>query len=651
MKTSGKLVFAFVFAAAFAVQSTQAITPPLTANGQLKVSGTKLCNEKGDTIQLRGLDMHGIQWYYKLYDNGMAISEAARSWGADFLRLTMYIYEQGYLDNDSLTPADFRTKIDNYVDACEKAGIYAIIDWHVHHPGDPNYAIDSAKAFFKYMSQKHASQKNVIYELCNEPNADGLQRTENKDSITVAGHYVTWAEIKTYANTIIPIIRANAPNALVLVGTPSWSTLGISSGQDWHIIANDKLTDPNSMYVFHFYAAAHTFYPTISDAAKVLPLFCTEWASSSFSDDSQNDFTQGQNWIDMMATNKISWGYWNFATGKSIMNMFDSTTTAIGPFGPNGANVTATGTKVFSWLTVPTDTWKDTGNIDTGTVTPDAFTLVEDGERGGNRNACGGYWYTYNDSSNGGKSTVLPAAATFAMTTGGCNSTKCVGITYTINKGTLTYPGFVGVGSSLSTVDCTVVDLSKAKSISFYFKGNACTFRLETSDVTGGYPYQAKVVDSSTAWKRVTVLLSDLHQENGGTSPLNAALATKLSWQVQGPDGSGSISIDSITIDGIDLLNTKVRRVADKNMSSPVQVSLTHGILTCRYSMLSSGPAAIEVFTAAGKRITRVVNAQARAGFNSFSVKVSQSNMTGQVYCVRFSADGKTITRTVRVLR
>ena len=650
MKLSRKVVSAFVFAAAFAVQSTQAITPPLAANGQLKVSGTKLCNEKGDTIQLRGLDMHGIQWYYQLYDNGMAISEAAKSWGADFLRLTMYIYEKGYLDNDSLKPADFRTKIDKYVDNCEKAGIYAIIDWHVHHPGDPNYAIDSAKAFFKYMAQKHGSQKNVIYELCNEPNGDGLLATENKAGIVVPGHYVTWAEIKTYANTIIPIIRASAPNALILVGTPSWSTLGISSGKDWHEIADNKLADPNVMYVFHFYAAAHNFYPTIADAAKVLPLFSTEWASSGFEDNSQNDFVQGQNWIDMMAANKISWGYWNFATGKSIMNMFDTTTTAIGPFGPNGANVNATGKKVFSWLTVPADTWKDSV-IDTGTVKTGMFTLVEDGEQGGNKNALGGYWYTYNDSSNGGKSTVLPKASSFTMTTGGCNSSKCVGITYTINKGALTYPGFVGVGTSLSPIANTTVDLSKATSIGFYFKGNACTFRLETSDITGGYPLQAKAIDASLAWKHVTVPLSDLHQENGGPLPLNAALALKLSWQAQSADGSGSISIDSITIEGINLLGAKTRSTLITLKPSEFQAGMRDGILTCGYSVAKSGHVTIGLYNAAGQRLMHVVNAEKSVGVYSSAVNVSQRKLTNQVYFVRFSANGKTITSPVRVLR
>ncbi|MDP4088424.1 MAG: hypothetical protein Q8930_04020, partial [Bacillota bacterium] len=32
-------------------------------NGQLKVAGGKLCNEKGTAIQLKGMSSHGLQWF------------------------------------------------------------------------------------------------------------------------------------------------------------------------------------------------------------------------------------------------------------------------------------------------------------------------------------------------------------------------------------------------------------------------------------------------------------------------------------------------------------------------------------------------------------------------------------------------------------
>ena len=36
---------------------------PVAINGQLQVVGTKLTNQNGYPIQLRGMSSHGIQWY------------------------------------------------------------------------------------------------------------------------------------------------------------------------------------------------------------------------------------------------------------------------------------------------------------------------------------------------------------------------------------------------------------------------------------------------------------------------------------------------------------------------------------------------------------------------------------------------------------
>ena len=64
--------------------------------------------------------------------------------------------------------------------------------------------------------------------------------------------------IKSYAEQIIPIIRANDPDGLIIVGTPAWSSLGISddppSGDD---ILKNRLSGEfahNVLYSFHFYA-------------------------------------------------------------------------------------------------------------------------------------------------------------------------------------------------------------------------------------------------------------------------------------------------------------------------------------------------------------------------------------------------------------
>lgn len=50
-------------------KAPSAVTP-VAANGQLVVCGTRLCNQRGKTIQLRGMSTHGLQWYSQCVTNG-----------------------------------------------------------------------------------------------------------------------------------------------------------------------------------------------------------------------------------------------------------------------------------------------------------------------------------------------------------------------------------------------------------------------------------------------------------------------------------------------------------------------------------------------------------------------------------------------------
>lgn len=65
--------------------------------GKLQVSGTKLTDESGNIIQLRGVSTHGISWFpdYVNYD---AFATLRDDWGANVVRIAMYPEEyNGYL--------------------------------------------------------------------------------------------------------------------------------------------------------------------------------------------------------------------------------------------------------------------------------------------------------------------------------------------------------------------------------------------------------------------------------------------------------------------------------------------------------------------------------------------------------------------------
>ena len=278
--------------------SPAATTPPATGgtplaiNGQLHVCGVHLCNQFSKAIQLRGMSTHGLQWYAKCY-NDASLNALADDWHADVLRIAMYVQEGGY----ETDPAGFTSKVNSLVDAAESRGMYAIVDFHTLTPGDPNFNLARAKTFFAAVAARNAAKKNVIYEIANEPNG------------------VSWAGIKSYAEQVIPVIRANDPDAVVIVGTRGWSSLGVSDGSSSTEITSNPVNATNIMYTFHFYAASHkdNYRAEVQRAAASLPLFVTEFGTVSASGSGAVDIDSSTTWLSLLDQLKISYANWTFS--------------------------------------------------------------------------------------------------------------------------------------------------------------------------------------------------------------------------------------------------------------------------------------------------------------------------------------------------
>ena len=280
---------------------TKAAGTPVAINGRLSVCGVHLCNQSGDPIQLRGMSSHGLQFFPNCVNAG-SLDALRNDWHADFIRLSMYVQEGG-LETD---PAGFTAKVNGLVDTATGLGLYVVVDFHILTPGDPNFNVGLAKTFFANVSARHAANNNVLYEIANEPNG------------------VSWAGIKSYANQVIPVIRANAPDSVVLVGTRGFSSLGLTDGSDETEILKDPITFRNVMYTFHFYAASHRDdrRAVVARAAKSLPLFVSEFGTQTFTGDGANDFDSTTAWLDLLKSNKISYAMWSLSDGRESNSAF-----------------------------------------------------------------------------------------------------------------------------------------------------------------------------------------------------------------------------------------------------------------------------------------------------------------------------------------
>lgn len=276
-------------------------TTPVAVNGLLHVCGTNLCNQYDQPIQLRGMSTHGLQWFWQCYTDA-SLNALANDWKADVFRIAMYVQEKGYETN----PQMFTDRVNQLVDMAEARGMYALIDFHTLTPGDPNYNTERAKTFFQQVSSRNKDKKNVIYEIANEPNGVG------------------WSQIKQYADQVIPVIRANDPDAVVIVGTPGWSSLGVSGGGSWTDIVNSPINLPNIMYTFHFYAASHgdNYRSALSAAAARLPMFVTEFGTVSYTGNGAPDLSATTTWLDLLDQHKISYANWTYSDHEETSAVF-----------------------------------------------------------------------------------------------------------------------------------------------------------------------------------------------------------------------------------------------------------------------------------------------------------------------------------------
>lgn len=271
---------------------------PVGKHGKLSVEGTKIVDKNKQEFQLKGVSTHSIA-IYSQYINEETFKEMRDNWNINVIRIAMYSNP-----NDGYTK-ELHSKVKEAVNYATDLGLYVIIDWHILQDNNPNTYKNEAISFFEEMANEFKNNKNVLYEICNEPNGD-----------------VTWdKDIKPYAEEVISKIRAIDTNAIIIVGTPKWS-------QDVDIVANNPITDyENIMYTLHFYAATHK--DELRKKLKIahekgLPIFVTEFGISDASGNGTISQEEGDKWIELLNSYNISWVCWNLSNKNETSAILNS---------------------------------------------------------------------------------------------------------------------------------------------------------------------------------------------------------------------------------------------------------------------------------------------------------------------------------------
>jgi hypothetical protein len=307
---------------------------PVATHGQLKVVGTRVQNESGQPVQLKGVSSFWLNWENPKYaESKSAVQYMRDNWKIQIIRVAMGIeVTDGYLSSKSATQA----RVDTIVQNAHSLGLYVIVDWHTEHAVEQT---SESVAFFTNMADKYGKCPNIIYEDYNEPTN------------------VTWDRIKPYHEAVVKAIRAKDPDNLIILGTPDWS-----SKPD--VAAANPVAGTNLLYTLHFYSCAHAASSrAVGETAmsKGVALFISEFgltpADGGVPPNNKVCESEGKQWFDWMAKNGISGTAWKLVSGVDSSNIFSSTNKppVDGPF-PDSALSQTTGSSpghgqvIVNWL-------------------------------------------------------------------------------------------------------------------------------------------------------------------------------------------------------------------------------------------------------------------------------------------------------------
>lgn len=362
-----------------------ATSTPFSGHGPLHVDTAtkKLQDANNNDFQLRGVSTHGINWddVGTPYVNFDSIKNARDILNANAIRLAMYTADYyGYADggpalgthSQSYIQDSLKYRVDKGVKCADALGMYCIVDWHILSDSTPQTYKEDAKKFFAYVSNLYKDHNNIIYEICNEPNGG-----------------TSWRDIKDYAKEIIPIIRANDPDALIIVGTPSWSQ-NVDEAAAEPILEKDVTKNSTSsalaknvMYTIHFYANTHGEDPYLNRVKNTngkIPIMCTEFGMCDSSGEGTNNFDMSTKWLDYFDSQDISYFCWSLCKKGETASLLSSGT--LGTW--NASNLSESG----NWIKTQYTNRKNTNNsIETGIepyepVNPTDDSYKDDSDKG-----------------------------------------------------------------------------------------------------------------------------------------------------------------------------------------------------------------------------------------------------------------------------
>lgn len=289
----------------------------------LTTSGRFIKDPSGNVVILRGVSLVDVSVADSRTRNARQLidmaTDSTNGWYARVVRLPVYPdaidMQPGWLANPD---AYFNNHLNPAIQECIARQIYCIIDWHYIKDYNSSAVDTATRNFWSYVAPKYKDVPNVIFELYNEP--------INPDN---------WSTWKTWAQPWVNIIRAAAPNNLILVGGPRWS-------QNVAEAATNPFSGGNIAYVAHIYpqhGGQSTWDSWFGNSSSTVPYFITEWGWQQGGDAPTSGTLSGygtpfSNYLDSKGVSWTAWVFddiwqpvmfdtsWNLLGGENFMGQF-----------------------------------------------------------------------------------------------------------------------------------------------------------------------------------------------------------------------------------------------------------------------------------------------------------------------------------------
>jgi endoglucanase len=291
------------------ITGSGAVQTPLA----VKVQGNHLVDASGNVLQLRGVNVSGLEFVaVQGWDpanpwgaqTGTATPDwnTMKTWDINAVRIPLNEASWlGYTCTDSSGAnrnpdpgANYKATVANTVSSATAAGLYVILDLHWTAPAafcplaqNQMADADNSVSFWSSIATEFKSYPNVMFELFNEPFVgDSSPSATDWTTMMQGGPQTTFVTggnpyQESYNWTVagmqqmLNAVRATGATNVVLVGTTSWS----QDLSDWVTYAP---TDPDHQMA----AVWHAYSNASSDPTTTVPLFGTQaytWAQNVLS--------------------------------------------------------------------------------------------------------------------------------------------------------------------------------------------------------------------------------------------------------------------------------------------------------------------------------------------------------------------------------